>query len=304
MASRLPEFVFQAELMLTQLQTQQNASLEKETPKILDKKPTEDMEETMPCSGSSQQISTLRRWYAMAFMESRREVPLNDDVTEAAASKFFGIRQWLYTWRKQLLALALIGITFLICWESANEFSSFQTPHVAKTRGLPGHLAGVNLGGWLCLEDWFYSGNSGLHVSTIDHDGQGRCLPPLRSIPWTSEGNLTFELNRSKGVLDLFKDVNGATNQRYLDDHVKDVASHHPSLFDGRLVEILFSIFSTVWGNDPDSSWLIWFKRVENTNFVSQPFFAEALLFTQFCGRHHRFLFYKSYNRVWDPSMY
>lgn len=131
-------------------------------------------------------------------MESRREVPLNDDVSQAA-SKFFGIRQWLYTWRKQLLALALIGITFLICWESANEFSSFQTPHVAKTRGLPGHLAGVNLGGWLCLEDWFYSGNSGLHVSTIDHDGQGRCLPPLRSIPWTSEGNLTFELNRSKG---------------------------------------------------------------------------------------------------------
>ena len=194
---------------------------------------------------------------AMAFMESGREVPLNDDVTEAAPSKFFGIRQWLYTWRKQLLALALIGITFLICLESANEFSSFQTPHVAKTRGLPGHLAGVNLGGWLCLEDWFYSGNSGLHVSTIDHDGQGRCLPPLRSIPWTSEGNLTFELNRSKGVLDLFKDVNGATNQRYLDDHVKDVASHHPSLFDGCLVGILFSIFSTVWGNDPDSSSLI-----------------------------------------------
>lgn len=218
----------------------------------LGQKTTEDMEETMHAAEVHNK-SQLFVVNAMAFMESGREVPLNDDVSQAA-SKFFGIRQWLYTWRKQLLALALIGITFLICLESANEFSSFQTPHVAKTRGLPGHLAGVNLGGWLCLEDWFYSGNSGLHVSTIDHDGQGRCLPPLRSIPWTSEGNLTFELNRSKGVLDLFKDVNGATNQRYLDDHVKDVASHHPSLFDGCLVGIIFSIFSTVWGNDPDSS--------------------------------------------------
>ena len=174
----------------------------------------------------------------MVFMESGREVPLNDEDVEAAPSKFFGIRQRLYTWRKQLLALALIGITFLICWESASEFSSFQTPHVAT--GLPGHLSGVNLGGWLCLEDWFYSGNSGLHVSTIDHNGQGRCLPPLRSIPWTSEGNLTFELNRSKGVSDLFKGCERCRcNQSYSDDH----ECHHPSFFDGGLVLILFLHF-------------------------------------------------------------
>mmetsp|Transcript_8154 Transcript_8154/g.23941 ORF Transcript_8154/g.23941 Transcript_8154/m.23941 type:complete len:538 (+) Transcript_8154:69-1682(+) len=54
---------------------------------------------------------------------------------------------------------------------------------------------GVNLGGWLCLEDWFFSGTSGRDVSTNDHRGQGRCFPPLvPSIRWSSEGLLTKQL--------------------------------------------------------------------------------------------------------------
>jgi len=64
--------------------------------------------------------------------------------------------------------------------------------------------AGVNLGGWLCLEDWFFSGTLGEAVSTghTTPQGQGACLPPhisQLSEPWPSEGNLTKRLNDSKG---------------------------------------------------------------------------------------------------------
>lgn len=61
------------------------------------------------------------------------------------------------------------------------------------------NLVGVNLGGWLCLEDWFFSGAVGRYVSTPgDLDGQGACLPPLvpgpLKSPWGSEGQLTAML--------------------------------------------------------------------------------------------------------------
>lgn len=99
--------------------------------------------------------------------------------------------------RRQIIAIAigvvLVSTTFLLRWPQRIA----ATPPAV----LPGHLAGVNLGGWLCLEDWFYSGDRGLHVSTVDEDGQGRCLPPvLDHMPWRSEGNLTYELNKSKGT--------------------------------------------------------------------------------------------------------
>lgn len=61
---------------------------------------------------------------------------------------------------------------------------------------------GVNLGGWLCLEDWFYSGANGHFVSSSPPDGQGACLPPMVSgldTPWQSEGLLTFQLNKTHG---------------------------------------------------------------------------------------------------------
>mmetsp|Transcript_55776 Transcript_55776/g.104623 ORF Transcript_55776/g.104623 Transcript_55776/m.104623 type:complete len:530 (+) Transcript_55776:27-1616(+) len=62
--------------------------------------------------------------------------------------------------------------------------------------------AGVNLGGWFVLEDWFFSGSDGRFVMS-EEKGQGKCLPPLlRHIdkPWPSEGVLAFELNASLGA--------------------------------------------------------------------------------------------------------
>eukprot|EP00928_Gymnodinium_smaydae_P070174 TRINITY_DN54085_c0_g1_i1.p1 TRINITY_DN54085_c0_g1~~TRINITY_DN54085_c0_g1_i1.p1 ORF type:complete len:537 (-),score=83.89 TRINITY_DN54085_c0_g1_i1:122-1732(-) len=59
------------------------------------------------------------------------------------------------------------------------------------------HLFGSNLGGWLCLEDWFFSGPSGRYVSTTDPAGQGTCLPPLLlgdGTSWPSEGVLIDRL--------------------------------------------------------------------------------------------------------------
>eukprot|EP00929_Paragymnodinium_shiwhaense_P000330 TRINITY_DN100577_c0_g1_i1.p1 TRINITY_DN100577_c0_g1~~TRINITY_DN100577_c0_g1_i1.p1 ORF type:complete len:540 (+),score=58.98 TRINITY_DN100577_c0_g1_i1:111-1622(+) len=62
---------------------------------------------------------------------------------------------------------------------------------------------GVNLGSWLHLEDWFFSGENGRFVSTPDSEpGQGHCLPPLLNKldePWRSEGGLAFKLNASLG---------------------------------------------------------------------------------------------------------
>lgn len=67
------------------------------------------------------------------------------------------------------------------------------------------HLpSGVNLGGWLCLEDWFFSGDSGTEVGTSDSNpqGQGACLPPRVTeldAHWSSEGHLVHMLNSSNG---------------------------------------------------------------------------------------------------------
>jgi len=59
------------------------------------------------------------------------------------------------------------------------------------------------LGGWLCLEDWFYSGSGGRYVMTHQPAGQGACLPPAlprAPEPWPSEGILTKRLNDSEGA--------------------------------------------------------------------------------------------------------
>jgi len=64
--------------------------------------------------------------------------------------------------------------------------------------------AGTNFGGWLVLEDWFFSGQEGRYVMTVDPRGQGACLPPeLRGSgePWPSEGILTQRLNDTYGSL-------------------------------------------------------------------------------------------------------
>mmetsp|Transcript_45912 Transcript_45912/g.102986 ORF Transcript_45912/g.102986 Transcript_45912/m.102986 type:complete len:548 (+) Transcript_45912:60-1703(+) len=73
-------------------------------------------------------------------------------------------------------------------------------------------LTGVNLGGWLCLEDWFFSGNKGKYVASMHAEGQGYSFPPLVtsvSKPWTSEGLLTRQLADEHGaafVLRAFAD--------------------------------------------------------------------------------------------------
>lgn len=63
-------------------------------------------------------------------------------------------------------------------------------------------LHGTNLGGWLHLEDWFFSGEGGRWVSTGNNAGQGVCLPPAVPTvaePWPSEGILVKRLNKSRG---------------------------------------------------------------------------------------------------------
>jgi len=74
----------------------------------------------------------------------------------------------------------------------------------APTPPVPAVPAGVNLGGWLNLEDWFFSGAAGAFVSTGDdmQQGQGACLPPgATQLPthWPSEGRLVKMLNESMG---------------------------------------------------------------------------------------------------------
>jgi hypothetical protein len=64
---------------------------------------------------------------------------------------------------------------------------------------------GVNFGGWLNLEDWFFSGEKGPMTVSTGSDtpqGQGACLPPLATQlaeHWPSEGRLVKMLNESSG---------------------------------------------------------------------------------------------------------
>mmetsp|Transcript_72800 Transcript_72800/g.200901 ORF Transcript_72800/g.200901 Transcript_72800/m.200901 type:complete len:527 (-) Transcript_72800:285-1865(-) len=69
----------------------------------------------------------------------------------------------------------------------------------AELRGL---IPGTNIGGWLHLEDWFFSGSEGRWVSTPGNKGQGGCFPPMVSSldePWPSEGILVHRLNKMYG---------------------------------------------------------------------------------------------------------
>ncbi|CAE7693293.1 EXG1, partial [Symbiodinium pilosum] len=102
-----------------------------------------------------------------------------------------------------LLTFGLLFFPQLFFADPRSKQGSASTAPGVRTPGLPGHLSGVNLGGWLCLEDWFYSGDSGVHVSSVDEAGQGACLPPALTQldkPWPSEGHLTYRLNQTKGT--------------------------------------------------------------------------------------------------------
>jgi len=63
---------------------------------------------------------------------------------------------------------------------------------------------GVNVGGWLCLEDWLFSGDGGRFVDSTasgSTEGQGTCLPPNVPGPWrwASEGHLVKSLVDQQG---------------------------------------------------------------------------------------------------------
>jgi len=67
------------------------------------------------------------------------------------------------------------------------------------THPLPAGLTGVNLGSWLCLEDWFFSGEDGRYVDSGWQTGQGNCLVPEKpelDFQWKSEGELTRRLGK------------------------------------------------------------------------------------------------------------
>mmetsp|Transcript_19662 Transcript_19662/g.34853 ORF Transcript_19662/g.34853 Transcript_19662/m.34853 type:complete len:593 (-) Transcript_19662:30-1808(-) len=72
-------------------------------------------------------------------------------------------------------------------------------------------MAGVNLGGWFVLEDWFFSGAYGRNVMSLVSTGQGVCFPPALTStdePWPSEGILAQRLLKKHGAgfaADAFK---------------------------------------------------------------------------------------------------
>lgn len=95
---------------------------------------------------------------------------------------------------KSILYLSSIGLAL---GEPSRFLSLKNSPSFDVPRG-------VNFGGWLCLEDWFYSGVEGTAVSTgaDSPNGQGACLPPLATQltdNWPSEGALAKRLNLSHG---------------------------------------------------------------------------------------------------------
>lgn len=96
--------------------------------------------------------------------------------------------------------MAVPEATSLLCGEVQENAQSIK--HFSENTG---SLVATNLGGWLCLEDWFHSGSVGRYVSTPDTlpRGQGACLPPVVTgpldEPWPSEGHLAHRLNASHG---------------------------------------------------------------------------------------------------------
>eukprot|EP00930_Biecheleria_cincta_P058857 TRINITY_DN44657_c0_g1_i1.p1 TRINITY_DN44657_c0_g1~~TRINITY_DN44657_c0_g1_i1.p1 ORF type:complete len:791 (+),score=144.83 TRINITY_DN44657_c0_g1_i1:28-2373(+) len=89
-------------------------------------------------------------------------------------------------------------------------------------------LAGVNLGGWLCLEDWFFSGAEGSHVMSEGHTGQGACLPPMvTNVPekWPSEGILAHRLRAENGTDFAIKVFKAHRESFMKDKDFEDIAS-------------------------------------------------------------------------------
>lgn len=85
--------------------------------------------------------------------------------------------------------------------------------------------AGVNLGGWFVLEDWFFSGSHGKLVSS-ETQGQGRCLPPLLhhvEEAWPSEGVLASRLNASFGSKETARIFKAHREEFFTKDELQEI---------------------------------------------------------------------------------
>lgn len=120
------------------------------------------------------------------------------------------------THRRKIFAVgavagAIVGIVFLVMLVRLSPESSDLIcgppqetySDIVHFSDVTNNLVGVSLGGWLCLEDWIFSGSVGRFASTPKlpepyHLGQGACLPPLvpgpLDAPWASEGQLASRL--------------------------------------------------------------------------------------------------------------
>lgn len=94
-------------------------------------------------------------------------------------------------------ALASLAISLLLIPSSAKEHANVQ---------------GVNVGGWLLIEEWMFSNGLFDKVSELRDEPQGVIFPP--SLPngfgenWYSEGDLVFKLNNkfgSKKTVDILQ---------------------------------------------------------------------------------------------------
>jgi hypothetical protein len=149
----------------------------------------------------------------------------------------------------------------------------------------------VNLGGWLNLEDWFFSGSAGTDVSTPDNIGQGACLPPLVEGPldekWPSEGVLVHRLIQKEGhdrTIEIFRQFRESF---VTTDDLDDIKSLGVQMVRVPLNWVAFAdalspINETAYGNhDPDSGSTIVPDPFyhENVSFVTIPrnFLAEFL---------------------------
>ncbi|CAJ1351262.1 unnamed protein product [Effrenium voratum] len=119
--------------------------------------------------------------------------------------------------------LALLGLGGVLGHQSRRL--RIDTQQVVQEYAIPPG-AGVNLGGWLVLEDWFFSGSSGSLV-TSSGVGQGRCLPPLvhdLEEPWPSEGVLAFRLNASKGQAETVRVFEAHRSHFLAEDDLRKIA--------------------------------------------------------------------------------
>eukprot|EP00435_Cladocopium_sp_Y103_P027550 s1889_g6.t2 len=144
-------------------------------------------------SGSDDQVGPVRHWKWMKWIA----------VTSMAFGSLYGFGKCFH--QRLVNGTAINDVTRL-----------YEMPQGA----------GVNLGGWLVLEDWFFSGSSGSFVMS-QGVGQGQCLPPLlphSDEPWPSEGVLAYHLNATKGKDQTVKIFEAHRREFLADDDLQKIA--------------------------------------------------------------------------------